>query len=116
MGRMKLGIGLAGAVIVLLGVVAMITMRSDGSPTHATVARNSTASTSPSVAAPTAAANATTPTSTVAQPSVQDVQKLIAGLTAQIQASPTTDGSTPLTKEQVEAQVRAQLKQLGITY
>jgi hypothetical protein len=64
--------------------------------------------------APGSASVATTPSSTVAQPSVQDVQKIITGITTQVTNSATT--GTPLTKEQVEAQVRDLLKQLGINY
>ena len=148
MGRMKLGIAVAGAVVVLLGVVAMVTMRSNGGSDHATnVASQSPATTvasgasyvSPTVppmtaapkgatpkappapattsAAPATAAPANgTPTSVVPQPSAQDIQKLIAGITAQIQAPAATGTTAPLTAAQVEAQVREQLKQLGITY
>ena len=54
---------------------------------------------------------------TVPQPSAQDLQNLIAGITAQLQVPPASPGSSvPLTQEQIEAQVREQLKQLGITY
>ncbi len=43
------------------------------------------------------------------------MQQFIAGMTAQLQVATATDGSTaPVTKEQIEAQVRAQLKLLGI--
>jgi hypothetical protein len=54
---------------------------------------------------------------TVPQPSAEDLQSLIAGITAQMQVPPASTGSTvPLTQEQIEAQVREQLRQLGITY
>jgi predicted lipid-binding transport protein (Tim44 family) len=142
---MKIGIAVAGAVIVLLGVVAMVTMRSDGSTNRATTVASQASEPgtapvvttvtpkapatqpAPTTKAPTApattavpakapaTATATTPVS--APTSVQDVQQLIAGMTAQLQASAAANGTnTPMTKEQVEAQVRAQLAQLGITF
>lgn len=150
MGRMKLGVALAGAVVVLLGVVAILTMRSDGgsdraikvatdktettvsplasyvsptvppitTPVPTTAARAKQSSgTTPTTAAPAKSAPVSGgPASSVPQPSVQDIQKLIAGITAQIQASPATGTTAPLTAEQVEAQVREQLRQIGITY
>lgn len=146
MGRMKLGIAVAGAVVVLLGVVAMVTMRSDGGTDRATTVASqaSDASTVPAVttgapqvavtqpaAQPTATTKAPNAPVTTAAPakapaaaatpasiprSPQDVQQFIAGITAQLQATAAANGNTtPMTKEQVEAQVRAQLQQLGIT-
>jgi hypothetical protein len=141
MGRMKIGIAATSAVLVLLGVVAMATMRSDSGPDHATHLASQTPATTvvsgasyvsptvppitvapvkvptPQAASSTTPANAK-PASTVPQPTAQDIQKLVAGITAQLQAPvPTaTGGTAPLTKEQIEAQVKAQLAQLGITY
>lgn len=145
MGRTKIGIAVAGAVLVLLGVVTMVTMRSDSGPGHATnLASQGPATTvvqgasyvSPTVvpitvpavkapappttpqAAPNTAPANGKPSATVPQPSAQDIQKLVAGITAQLQAAPpvATGGTAPLTKVQIEAQVKAQLAQLGITY
>lgn len=146
MGRLKLGIAAGGVVLALLGVVALTTMRSDGGATHASpvasgVSENATVPVVTTVApsapatwpATTAkpAPNATNgpattkaPTATAApsvtvpaQPTPQDIQKVIAGITAEVLAPANTSASTqPLTKEQVEAKVREQLKQLGITF
>jgi hypothetical protein len=148
MGRMKAGIALAGVVVALLGVVAAVTMRSDGSAEATKVASQGPASTvaavgstvapggsepaaasSPATTAKPSGATATTkasPTaparsgspSTVSQPSVQDIQQLIAGIQAQITAPSATPGSTaPLTAEQIEARIREELKtKYGITY
>lgn len=140
MGRMKIGIVVAGVVVTLLGAVAAVTMRSNGGSNHVNTVANvapgdatapalasvipttlapqpvstTNAPSAPNTAkAPASAPAATTPSSIVSQPSVQDVQKIIAGITAQVQASATTNAA-PLTKEQVEAQVRDLLKQLGI--
>ncbi|MDQ3897948.1 MAG: hypothetical protein M3326_12030, partial [Actinomycetota bacterium] len=69
-----------------------------------TAAKAGTAKTAPSVTLP-------------AQPTVEDIQKVIAGITSQVIASANTSASTkPLTKEEVEAQVREQLRQLGISF
>ena len=149
MGRMKVGIALGGVVVALLGVVAAVTMRSDGSSDATKVASQgpastvaavgstvapggsaTTAATTPATTAKTSGATATTKApsttapaksgtaSTVSQPSLQEIQQLIAGITAQITAPPATPGSTaPLTAEQIEARVREELKtKYGITY
>jgi len=129
---------LAGAVLVLLGLVVAVTMRIDAGRNHtATVAASRAAvdptpagavPATPSAVIPTTAAPAA-PTATKAPSSSpatatplppvprtpQEVQQFISGMTAQLQAATATDGSTaPVTKEQIEAQVRAQLKLLGI--
>ena len=150
MGRTKVGIGVAGAVVALLGVVAAVTMRSDGSSdaskvvsqgpvttvaaapvastaapagTPATAASAPTTAARPSGTAGTKSASPTTapaktgmPTVPVA-PSVQDIQQLIAGITAQITAPSASPGTTaPLTAEQIEARVREELRtKYGIT-
>lgn len=141
MGQMKIGIIVAGVVVTLLGAVAAVTMRSNGGSNHVNTVANvapgdtkppalasiipttlapqpvpttdapSTAATT--TKAPANAPAATTPSSIVSQPSAQDVQKIIAGITAQVQSSAATTGA-PLTKEQVDAQVRALIRQLGI--
>jgi len=50
-------------------------------------------------------------------PTAEDVQRILAGITAEIMAPPSSTASTkPLTKEQVEAEVRSKLSQLGINY
>lgn len=149
MGRMKVGIAVAGVVVTLLGVVAVVTMRSDSSSNHvntvagapsgegsspavtaigpgvqgttpAPAAPAGSEAKAPSAPGPTAKAPGTapaaaTPPSIPPQPSVQDIQQIIAGITAQVTNSAAGNGGiAPLTKEQIEAQVRAQLKQLGI--
>jgi hypothetical protein len=140
MGRMKLGIAVGGVAFVLLGVVAAVTMRSDSSPSRTQpVASESQGGTPTSIGATASAASATTPTtkapgaptttkapskataSAVTPPSVprspEEVQQFITALRQQLQASAATvaNGSTaPVTKEQIEAQLLAQLKQLGI--
>ena len=146
MGRFKLGIAVAGVVVTLLGVVAFTTMRSDGSADHATTVASGVSedATVPVVTTVAPKAPVTQPATTVkpaqsatnapattkapaataapsvtvpAQPTAQDIQKVIAGITAEVLAPANTSASTqPLTKEQVEAKVREQLKQLGITF
>ncbi len=82
-------------------------------PAPAAQAKGATATTKAPAKAPASA----TPTTLGPQPSVQEIQQVIAGLTAQLQQTAAANGSgTPLTKEQVEAQLRAMLKQLGIPY
>jgi hypothetical protein len=101
---MKVGIAAAGMVVVLLGVVAAATMRSDsGTNPAVTVAGQAPASSLP----------ATQPATIPAQPTVQDVQAVIAGLMANM-TPPAGTGAPVLTKEQVEAQMREQLRLLGI--
>jgi hypothetical protein len=143
---MKIGIAAVGAVFVLLGVVAAATMRSDSSPNRAeTVASQATAETSPAAGPgaassgpatqpakapattastkPSAAASKvadakTAPLVTIpAQPTAQDLERVMAAITASMAPPAGTTGTTaPLTKEQVEAQLREQLRLLGITY
>ena len=146
MGRTKLGVTLAGVIVMLLGVVAVVAMQSNGGSTNANSVVSSTSDqatveaapavepaapasspvtaqgpkaqatgTTPTTKAPAKAPAAITPTTLSPQPSVQEIQQIIAGLTTQIQ-SQAANGPTPLTTEQVEAQLRATLKQLGITY
>lgn len=146
MGRMKIGIVAGSVLVVLLGVVAAVTLRSDSDTSGANrVASSATDPTISSVVTvvplpviPPAASSATTakpanaPTTTVkastaskstpttaiaGQPTAADIQKVIAGIMAEVTAPADTTASTkPLTKEQVEAKVREQLKLLGITY
>lgn len=138
MRRMKQAIAAGGAVLVLLGVVGSVTIWSDDglnrSPTVA--AREAPGETTSDGVAPTLSSAATptikesgappttqqpskAPARATTTPSVprtpQEVQQFVAGMTAHLQVSTATDGSTaPVTKEQVEAQVRLQLQQLGI--
>ncbi len=144
MGRMKVGIALTGAVLALLGVVAVITMHGDSSPkaavsaatqepgttattapaaTVATVAPSTPGTQTPSTKAqsptPTTAkapANTATSAPLPAQPTAQDIQRVIEGITSQVLAGNTSASTKPLTKEEVEAQVREQLKQFGISF
>ena len=145
MGRTKASIAVAGAVTVLVGVVAAVAMGTGGSdhvtrrsdqaaatapgsgasyvsptvpPITAAPAKVPGATSTPGTPATTAAANTAprTPSQVGAQPSAQDIQKLIAGLTAQMQSPSTTGGTAPLTQAQVESQIREQLRLLGITY
>ena len=106
-----------------------------GSPVDATVApaapgENTSASVAPATASTgSKAPNAQTPTtasgkapaaaappSGTARPTPEQIQATIAGITAQLQASAARNGGAPVTKEQIEAELRAQLKQLGINY
>jgi hypothetical protein len=146
MGRMKIGIAVTGAVVVLVGVVAMVTMGGSSGAAHGTsVVSQATATTAaadpttlapapsntapastakpgtapattkaPTKAAPAAKTPATLPL--VAQPTAEDIQKVIVGITSEVLApADATANTAPLTKDQVEAKVRDQLKQLGIT-
>lgn len=146
MGRMKIGIAVTGAVVVLVGVVAMVTIGSSGGAASGTkVASEATATTgaqNPTTVAPapagtgpastakpgTGPATTKVPAKTapaaktpvtlplVAQPTAQDIQKLIVGISSEVLApADATANTAPLTKEQVEAKVRDQLQQLGIT-
>lgn len=120
MGRLKVVAALTGVAFVLLSAVVISTMRSDSGTSHAkTVVTQSSGDTSaPAGKSPEPAATATAPAPATspaqAPPSAQDVQRIIAGITAPLAAA-TGDGAAP-TKEQIEAQVRAQLQQLGINY
>lgn len=145
MGRIKFGIGVAGALIVVFGVVAVLTMQGGGKDratqavsqvagetpapdvtTAAPVSPVTQPAQSPPASTKPAGTTATTakaphassaPVAVPAKPTAEDIQKVIAGITAEVlsPANPTVS-TTPLTKEQVEAQVREQLKKLGITY
>jgi hypothetical protein len=145
MGRTKLGVALAGVIVMLLGVVTVVAMQGKGDSNHVNSVVSSTSDKAPTEAAPavvpvapasspttatapaaqangtTATTNApakapasATPTTVRPQPSVQEIQQIIAGLTAQVQSQAAS--GTPLTTEQVDAQLRAMLKQLGISY
>lgn len=86
-------------------------------PTTAPVSSAQANGTPATTKAPAKAPASATPTTLAPQPSAAEVQQIIAGLTAQLQQTAAANGSaTPLTKEQVEAQLRAMLKQLGIPY
>ena len=113
MERTKVGIAAVGIVVVLLGVVATTTMRGDsGSNRTATVASQAPAEV-PMPVGPGNGSQVTLP----ARPTVQDVQKVLAGVMASMAPPAGTAATTaPLTKEQVEAQLREQLKLLGVTY
>ena len=142
MGRMKVGIAAAGVLVVLIGVVAAATMRGDSGSNRAVTAiqtpgqspvmagpvpvagppaaqtAKTTPSTKPSAAATKAAQAKTAPLNSIPPtPSAQDIQKIIAAIAAPVAAPADSTATTaPLTKEQVEAQLREQLKLLGITY
>jgi hypothetical protein len=147
MGRMKIGIAVAGVIVMLLGAAAVLATQSGGDSKHvSSVANQATGATVnggvttvvPSVPATQpaqAAKTATTPNAPSAppttagkgstsapvtvptQPTAQDIQRVIAGITAEVLAPANASASTkPLTKEEVEAKVREQLKQLGINY
>jgi hypothetical protein len=128
MGRMKVGIVTAVSLVALLGVgcgsdsgpvakkspTAVAPGTSLVPPTDAPSAAPVKDPSAPDAASPPADAATL---ATVPQPSAQDIQNLIAGITAQLQVPPASTGSSvPLTQEQIEAQVREQLAQLGITY
>ena len=132
MGRTKMAMAVAVAVVALVGVSAAITLGNAGS-THPTTSRSpekssavaATGDQAPTIIpaqgpGPTAAAGApraTAPIVPSAQPTAEDVQRILAGITAAITAPPSSAASTqPLTKEQVEQEVRSQLGQLGINF
>jgi hypothetical protein len=107
MGRMKMVLAAAGVILALLGVGTAIAMRSDGGSNRAV----------PVATVPDASGSGSAAVANRTPPSPEQVQAIIAGLTASILAPSGTDpGAKPITKEQVEAQLREQLKQLGITY
>ena len=147
MGRAKMGIAAAGVILILVGVGAVAMMQSGRPdratsadtpasdepeatvvPILPTVAPPSSPSTTvapPAQAkggptttkAPAKAPAPGTPTTLDSTPSAQEIQQVIAGLTAQLQQTAAANGTAaPLTKEQVEAQLREMLKQLGIPY
>lgn len=122
MGRMKIILAVVGAVFVLLGVAATATMRSDSSPNRAeTVANEPSAATAPPtgpVVASDVPATQTAPLATIpAQSTTPDLERIMAAITASMAPPPGTSATTaPLTREQVEAQLREQLRMLGITY
>lgn len=106
MGRIKMVLAAAGVILALLGVGTAMTMRSDGGSNRAVPV-----ATLPDSGSGSGVVANRTP------PSPEEVQAIIAGLTSSILAPAGSEpGAKPLTKEQVEAQLREQLKQLGITY
>ncbi len=143
MGRIKVGIAVAGVVVTLLGVVAVITMQGGGgsNPAVSAAGQEPAATTAagapvvttgdptnvPGTQAPTTKASSPTPTTTKvpnakaappvalpAQPTAQDIQKVVEGITSQVVAGSTSATTKPLTKQEVEAQLRELLKQFGI--
>jgi hypothetical protein len=107
MGRMKMVLAAAGVILALLGVGTAVMMRSDGGSNRAV----------PVATLPDSSASGSAVVASRTPPSPEEVQAIIAGLTSSILTPSGTDpGAKPLTKEQVEAQLRDQLKQLGITY
>ncbi len=132
MGRMKMAMAAAAAVVALVGVSAAITVGDAGSTPPSTSrspekssALAATDDQTPTIipvpgAGPTAAVGApraTAPIVPTAQPTAEDVQRILAGITAAITAPPSPAASTqPLTKEQVEQEVRSKLGQLGINF
>jgi hypothetical protein len=103
MGRFKITAAVVCVVISLLGVGTLVATQGGRDSNHAVPVDNGTA---PANAAPASA---------VPQPSVQDIQQLIAGITAQVTAPSGTPGATPLTAAEIESRVREELKKLGIT-
>jgi hypothetical protein len=99
-------------------VVPILPTMAPASSPATTVAPSAQAKgTTPTTKAPAKAPAAATPTTLDSTPSAQEIQQVIAGLTVQLQQTAAANGSgTPLTKEQVEAQLRLMLKQLGIPY
>ena len=112
MSRIKLGIAAFGAVVVLLGVVAAATMGGESGPKRAVTVANQPATT----VANAPAARTGTQLSLPPKPTVQDVQKVLAGIMAQMTPPAGAAPTAPLTTEQVEAELREQLRLLGITY
>lgn len=107
MGRTKMVLAAAGVILVLLGVGTAVAMRPDGGAKQAVPAATVPASAGPG------SATVANPT----PPSPEQIQQIIAGLTTKILApADTSAGTKPLTKEQVEAELREQLRQVGITY
>ncbi len=134
MGQKKIGMAVAAAVAVtLVAVVAAITVGSSGSTKLTTTASQATGTKPAAAGDPAAmimggeapivpatmggAPGMPAPITAPAHPTAEDVKRVLAGITAQILAPPSSTASTkPLTKEQVESQVREQLRQLGINF
>ncbi|MDQ6728361.1 MAG: hypothetical protein M3066_19690 [Actinomycetota bacterium] len=125
------------ATVALVGVAAAIALAGSGSTRHSTQVSQAPGAKSASVTVgaggPTATvaagqgastpatvggvAGTAQPLDLPAHPTAEDVQRVLAGITAQMLApASTTASAQPLTKEQVEAQLREQLKQLGINF
>lgn len=114
MTRLKVGIAAAGVVLVLLGVAAAATMRGGNGSNPVVTVASQTAAETPTSAGSTPAAGTGTHAAVPSQPTVQDVQKVLVGVMANV--APPSGASAPLTKEQVEAELREELRRLGITY
>ena len=113
MARLKVGIAAAGMAVVLLGVVAAATMRGDSGSNRAVTVASQVPAETPTSVGPAPASSVPA----LAQPTVQDVQKVLAGIMANMAPPAGTTGTTaPLTREQIESQLREQLKVFGITY
>lgn len=100
---------LAGVLVAALVGGAVLVANAGGGTKRAPVAAT------PSTGGDLSATATPAPAGAPGSPSAADVQKMVADLTAQLAQSAGTSG-TPLTKEEVEAQLRAQLAQLGIKY
>lgn len=144
MERTKAWIALAGVVVTLLGGVASVVALSGSGTKHpsgvitpasqdaaalpadAPAAPVTTTAAAPQPPAPPsteaskppgsgAKAPATT-TTTVAAQTAADVQRIIQNATSQAQAAAASSPTSPMTKEDAEAQLRALLRQIGINY
>jgi len=125
----------------LVGGVALFTIQGDGgsgsgsgnkvvSATPGDTSGQATTATGPATSSAPTATTAVKPATTVkgapatkspvvtvpAKATPAEIAQVISGITATIQQSASAPGAAPVTKEQVEAQLRAQLKQLGINY
>jgi len=134
---MKIGMAVAVAAVTVAGVVGAITAGSSDPAKVGTAAGQQAPGTrslatandvaaatilpvqgaSPAPAAAGGSPGMAQPLQLPAHPTVQDVERILTGITAQILAPPSSTASTqPLTKEQVESQLREQLRRLGITF
>ncbi|HWI05115.1 MAG TPA: hypothetical protein VNT52_14990 [Acidimicrobiales bacterium] len=141
-GAKRIGLAVLVGIFVVVGTAVAVAMQLDGKTVEASTPTTTVGATASTLAgtvppAPPAAegkAPATTPTtvkartaattpaakaapvsSVPAKATPEEVQKVIAGIMAQLKAPPANAGTTTrLTDEQVEAMVREQLKQLGI--
>ena len=112
MARRKLAIAAAGLIVVLLGVVAAATIGGHSGPNRAATVASQPGATASDAPGTRTGTQLTLP----AQPTVQDVQKVLAGIMAQMAPPAGAATTVPLTKEQVEAELREQLRLLGISY
>ncbi len=143
MGRMKIGMAIAAAAVGLMGVVAVTTLGGPGSSAPNTVASQAAVATPPAgdghpkatitevpasiapgpggstgvAGAGTTGPGTAMPIILPAHPTAEDVQRILAGITAEIMTPPASTATTPpLTKAQVEQDVRSKLSQLGINF